>query len=149
MADAKLSRVAAFAAANQEKALALIEPLVAPGDAVVAFGQGWRYPLDVLTWLPLIGDIIAMRKKRFLLAVTRHSVVVMQVRKFRWEALATEVIPAASVVSAEVRQFPLFCNLRLTLRDGHVLLFKEMLREHADEMKDAVDAAGGRGSSVG
>lgn len=40
MADAKLSRVAAFAAANQEKALALIEPLVAPGDAVVAFGQG-------------------------------------------------------------------------------------------------------------
>ena len=92
MTDAKPSRVAAFLAANQEKALALIEPSVGPGDEVVAVGP---------------------------------------------------------VVLAEVRQFPLFCNLRVTLRDGRVLLFKEMLREHADGLKDAVDAAGERGSEVG
>ena len=59
------------------------------------------------------------------------------------------VIPAGSVVSAEVRQFPLFCNLRVTLRDGRVLLFKEMPREHADGLKNALGAAGGGGRRWG
>ena len=148
MTGQPLARMEAWFAANREKALALLAPHVPDGEEVVAFAAGWQYPLDVLTWLPFVGNLIEMRKKRYLLAVTRTRLIILRVRLFRFEALASDIIPLSEVESSSVRAFPLFCNLRLTFAGGSSRVFKEMSYEAAAGLKDAIDQGLGRPAEV-
>ncbi|MBN1421618.1 MAG: hypothetical protein JXP34_22790 [Planctomycetes bacterium] len=144
----KLSRLEAWFARNQEKALALIEKHLDDGEEVVYYATGWRYPPDILTWIPFIGTIIDSTKKRYLLAATRAKLVVIRMRRFRFEEISSEIIPMGEIRDSAVNRFPLFCNLRVELAGGKTLVFKEMIYEWAAGLKDAIDEAQGRASTV-
>lgn len=148
MSDEKLSRVEAWFAKNQEKALALIEKHVDSNEEVVYFATGWRYPPDIFTWLPIIGNIIEATKKRYLLAATAEKFLIIRMRKFRFEEITSEVIPMHSIQGSAVSKFPLFCNLTVDLSSGRSWVFKEMPYEWAAGLKDAIDQARGMPSTV-
>ena len=147
MAAPKPSLLEAWSAQNQEKARALLQGHLAADEELRAYAVGWDYPLDLLTWLPLIGDLITMRKKRYLLGVTGQRLLVLRLRTFRWEGMAAEAIAVAAVKRSAVRKFPLHCNLEVELEEGRLLRFKEMRFEGAAALKDALDQAQGRPST--
>ncbi len=148
MSNEKLSRVEAWFAKNQEKALALIEKHVDSEEEVLYYATGWRYPPEILTWLPIIGNIIDAMKKRYLLAATRDKFIIIRMRKFRFEEITSEVIPMSSIQSSAVSKYPLFCNLSFDLTNGKSYVFKEMLYVWAAGLKDAIDQAQGKPSTV-
>jgi len=141
MADMKLNRLEKWIANNMEKALALIEKHIAKDEEVLFYATAKTYPPDILTWIPIIGSIIELSKKNYLLAVTRKNFLMIGIRKFGIEEIAFQSIPVGTIRESAVKRFPLGCNLRLVLSGGKVLLFKDLSYDWASSLKDAIDSA--------
>jgi len=148
MSNEELSRVEAWSAKNQEKALALIEKHTDSKEEILYYATGWVYPPDIFSWLPIIGNIIDATKKRYLLAATTDNFVVIRIGKFRFEEITSELISMNSIRKSLVTKFPLFCNLRIELSNGRSYVFKQMLYAWAAGFKDAIDQAQGKASAV-
>ena len=144
----ELTRLENWLLKNQEKAIAMIENHTDKNEEIVFYATGWSYPLEILTWIPIIGSIIEAQKKRYLLAVTKKKFLIIRLRKFRFEEISCEDIPFGDIHDSDVTQYPLFCNLSVNLSSGKNYLFKEMPYEWAAGIKDGIDEMQGKPSSV-
>lgn len=143
-----LSRIEKWFAKNQDKAMALIEKHIdSKNEEVTFFATATCYPPDILTWIPIVGNIIEASKKNYLLAVTKNRFLIIRIKKFRIEEISYQEIPISSVSYTDVTKHPLFCNLTVNTSDGKNYVFKEMLFEWAAGIKDAIDEAQGRPST--
>jgi len=129
------------------RAMGLIGADVPAVDDVVYYSTAERHPPEFLTWIPIIGGIVEATKKRYLLAATKDSLLVIRIRKFRWEEIESEMIPMREIQSSSVHRYPLLCNLRISRSDGRTYVFKELFYEMAAGMKDAIDQVQGNPSS--
>jgi hypothetical protein len=148
MSNEKLKGLEKKIADNREKALAIIGKHNPNGEKVLFFTSAKTSPAEILTWIPLIGPIIELSKKNYLLAVTPKRFLVIRIKKMVVEELDYQEIPIEAIRESVLEKILLLWKISLTLADGKKMVFKDMIFEWATDLKKAIDTAQGRPSTA-
>jgi hypothetical protein len=83
-----------------------------------------------------------------LLAATVDKFIVIRIRKFSLEEITSEFIPMNSIRNNAADKLPLFYNPRIDLSNGRSYVFEEMVYDWAAGLRDAIDLAQDKSSTV-
>jgi hypothetical protein len=144
MANQNLDRLKKWLGDNRENALALIEKHNANRDEVLYYALARTYPPAILKLIPIIGMIVEVNMKIYLIAVTRKNFFMIRLKRFAVDEIAFQSIPIETILESTIDENNLLYNLRLVLVDGKKLLFKDMIKNWASGLKHAIDAAQGQ-----
>jgi hypothetical protein len=142
MAEPKYNRLEKWVLGNQEKALAIFEKHKAEGEEVIYYATGWTGPHYI--WTLILGNLLQFSKKKFLLAVTPTKFMMIGIKKFTIEEITYLEFPVAAISQSVVKGYPLGAHLVLILSDRRKFTYKDMSREWADGLKEAIDKAQGK-----
>lgn len=146
MTNEKLNPLEKLVANNTEKALALIKQHINAGDEILYYAVAQTYPAFV-NWIPgsaLAGFLGLTTRRKYLLAVTRTALLMIQIEQMAIKEVAFEAIPIAGILGSTVKKAFLSRNLQLALAAGKTVTFRELDGDYATKLKNAIDSAQGR-----
>ncbi len=123
---------------NRNKAIDILKPYLQIGHELMTFTVAMQYPSELLTWLPVIGTYIELRKKRFLLGVSRRQLIIVQLKRVRIEEINVELVAMEKVGEIGFKRYPFHATLTIPV-EGINRVFKEVPHESAEDFKDQVD----------
>lgn len=143
MSSEKLNPLEKLVISNTEKAVALIKSHIHDDDEILYYAVAQTYPA-IVNWIPgiaLAGVFGFTTKRKYLLAVTRTALLMIQIEQMAIKEVAFDAIPIADILASTVKKAFLTRNLQLTLSTGKTLTFRELDNEYATKLKDAIDLA--------
>jgi len=146
MTGEKLNPLEKLVANNTEKALALIKQHINANDEILYYAVAQTYPAFV-NWIPgsaLAGFLGLTTRRKYLLAVTKTALLMIQIEQMAIKEVAFEAIPIAGILGSTVKKAFLSRNLQLALAAGKTVTFRELDGDYATKLKNAIDSAQGR-----
>lgn len=146
MTGEKLNPLEKLVVNNTEKAMALIKQHIQDDDEILYYAVAQTYPA-LVNWIPgsaLAGFLGLTTRRKYLLAVTRTALLMIQIEQMAIKEVAFDAIPITGILGSTVKKAFLSRNLQLALATGKTVTFRELDGDYATKLKNAIDTAQGR-----